>query len=306
MSKTILFFGNERLATGLSTTAPTLRGLIAAGYKVAAVVVAQNDLGKSRKGRQLEIAEVAAEHNIPLISSVNLNEAGADLAAYGAEAAVLVAYGKIVPQSVIDLFACGIINIHPSLLPKHRGSTPIESVILAGETVSGVSLMQLTAKMDAGPTYAQATIELPRAVSKQALADLLSGLAVDLLIKNLPLILDNSLQPVAQDDTAATYDTLIQKQDGQLDFSKPAAQLEREVRAYLDWPRSRTTLGSTEVIITKAHVSKGNGPLGTLWRDGNKQLGIYSSAGVLVIDSLVPIGKKEMPIAAFLSGYKFN
>jgi methionyl-tRNA formyltransferase len=303
MSPTILFFGNERLATGLSTTAPTLRALIAAGYNVAAVVVAQNDTGQSRNTRGLEIAAVAAEHNIPVIAPVDLQAAVDDLAAYGATAAVLVAYGKIVPQSVIDIFPRGIINIHPSLLPKHRGSIPIESVILNGETETGVSLMQLTAKMDAGPVYAQATIKVSATASKQALSETLSDRAVALLIEQVLAILDGSLQPIPQDNAAASYDKLIEKQDGIIDCIKPAVQLEREVRAYLGWPRSRARLGNHDVIITQSHVQAGDGEVGSLYLE-NKQLGLHTSNGVLIIDALVPNGKKEMPTTAFLAGHR--
>ncbi|HEX7632735.1 MAG TPA: methionyl-tRNA formyltransferase, partial [Candidatus Saccharimonadales bacterium] len=292
MSQRILFFGNERLGTGLATEVPVLQALIAANYDVAAVVVAQNDVGQSRKGRALEIAAVAAQHNIPLIVPAKLSEARDQLAAYGAEAAVLVAYGKIVPQSIIDLFPRGIINIHPSLLPKHRGSIPIEGVILSGELETGVSLMRLSAKMDAGPVYAQQMVALQGNETKQQLADALIVLGKDMLLASLPAILAGTLEPTEQDETFATYDNRIQKTDGELDFTKPAVQLEREVRAYAGWPRSRTTIGTTDVIITTAHVDpEQDGAPGALWIEG-KQIGLYGSEGLLILDTLIPAGKK--------------
>lgn len=301
----LIFFGNERLGTGLSTSVPVLQAVLAAGYQVTAVVVAQNEVGKSRSGRTLEIVQVAAAHNIPVLSPAKLAEAKDELEAFEAEAAVLVAYGKIVPQNIIDIFPRGIVNIHPSLLPKHRGPTPIESVILNSERETGVSLMKLGAKMDAGPVYAQTTVQLSGNETKQALAEQLIIIGKDMLLQHLPEILDGSLQPQSQDDNLATYDGLFEKADGILDFHETASQLERKVRAFAGWPRSRANIGTTEVIITQAHVIDVNGVAGTLWL-GDRQIGVHASEGVLVIDRLIPAGKKEMDASAFLSGYKPN
>lgn len=301
--KSLVFFGNERLATGLDTTAPTLRALIDAGYEITGVVVAQNELGNSRKSRELEIVQVAAEHGIPVLSPAKLGAIENEIRASQADIGVLVAYGKIVPPAIIDLFPRGIINIHPSLLPRHRGPTPIESVILDGDTETGVSIMRLSAAMDAGPIYGQSIIPLNGAETKQALADQLLAIGKDLIIELLPRILDGSLEPVAQDDAKATYDSLIDKSAAQLDWDKPALELERAVRAYAIWPRSRTKINGTEVIITKSHVIDGVGKAGTTWKDA-KQLGFYTANGILVIDRLLPIGKQEMDTMAFLAGHQ--
>lgn len=305
-SKTILFFGNERVATGVSTDVPVLRSLIEAGYKVGAVIVAQDDLGKSRRRRDLEVAAVANQHGIPVLSPVKLTEAATELKSFNAQAAVLIAYGKIIPQSIIDIFPAGIINIHPSLLPLHRGSIPVESVILDGSTETGVSLMQLSEQMDAGPVFAQEKVKLNGTETKQALADQLIILGKDMLLKCLPQILDGSFKPMPQDNAGATYDNLIEKSNGELDWSKPAVSLEREIRAYAGWPRSRTTLGGVNVIVTAAHAIPSTMPeppghIEILIEE--KILMISTSDGYLCIDRLIPAGKKEMPIQAFLAGY---
>jgi len=302
MSNKILFFGNERLATGLVTPAPTLRALIAAGYDVTGVIVAQNEIGSSRQARELEIVQVAEEHHIPVVSPPKLGEAEDKIRAFQADIGVLVAYGKIVPPPIIDLFPRGIINIHPSLLPRHRGSTPIESAILDGDTETGVSLMQLSSKMDAGPVYGQIKMALHGTETKQALADQLLNLGKDMLLDMLPKILDGTLMPTPQDDTLASYDGLITKEASKLDWHKSALQLEREIKAYAGWPRSRTTINNIDVIVTKAHIVSGVSKPGILWQEP-KQLGFYTTDGILVIDSLVPAGKKEMDIASFLAGY---
>ncbi len=302
-SKTILFFGNERLATGLGTTAPTLRGLIAAGYNVAAVVVAQHEMAKSRKSRPLEVAEIVAQYNIPLLSPDKLTDAIDDLKAFGAEAAVLAAYGKILPAAILDIFPVGIINIHPSLLPLHRGSTPIESVILQADDETGVSLMRLVSEMDAGPVYAQVKLPLTGQETKQSLAEQLSQMGADLLISQLPTILDGTLKPQDQDNSQATTDPMIDKAAAQLDWQKPADRLVREIRAYAGWPRSRCMLGTQQVIITAAHVGIGAGVPGTI-QLADRQIAMQCAEGVLIFDRLIPAGKKEMSAADFLLGYK--
>jgi methionyl-tRNA formyltransferase len=303
ISETIVFFGNERLATGLGTSAPTLRALIRAGYNVAAVVVAQHEMSKSRKTRPLEVAQVASEHTIPVLSPERLLDAVDELKSYGAGAAVLAAYGKIVPKQILDLFPLGIVNIHPSLLPLHRGSTPIESTILNGESETGVSLMKLIPEMDAGPVYVQATVQLTGHETKQALTDQLSQMGTDLLLANLPAILNGSLQPTEQDHDRVTTDQMISKADSQLDWQKPAEVLAREVRAFKGWPRSRCQLGTQGVIVTEAHAAMGTNVPGTIWL-ADKQLGMNCSEGILIIDKLIPLGKKEMTAHDFLLGYK--
>ena len=305
MSPKIVFFGNERLATGVTTQAPTLQALIAAGYDVVTVVVAQEAASQSRQARPLEIAAIANAHGIPLLSPAKLSEIKDHLAGLGASVGVLVAYGKFVPPSIIDLFPRGIINIHPSLLPKHRGPTPLESVILDGDRTTGVTLMQLAATMDSGPIIAQETMDLRGDETKQDLADQLSSLGKDMLIEHLPAVIAGSSPATPQDDSQAQYDQLIAKDAGRLDataWQRPVATLERQIRAYAGWPRSRTTIGATAIIITQAHVVPGAGSPGSLWLKP-KSFGVHAKDGVLVIDSLIPVGKKEMSAAAFLAGY---
>ena len=308
MSPKIVFFGNERLATGVTTEAPTLRALIAAGYEVAAVVVAQESANQSRQVRPLEIAEVAAAHGIPVLTPAKALEVKDHLAGLGVSVGVLAAYGKFVPPLIINLFPRGIINIHPSLLPKHRGPTPLESVILDGDRETGVTLMQLAAAMDSGDIIAQETVRLRGDETKQALADQLLGLGKDMLLRHLPAILDGSSQASPQAENQAHYDRLIAKDAGRLDneaWQQPVAKIERQIRAYAGWPRSRTTVGATDIIITSAHVVPGAGSPGTLWLE-NKSFGLHAQDGVLVIDSLIPAGKKEMSAAAFLAGYHLS
>lgn len=293
-SKTLVYFGNERLVSGLShTDAPLLRGLIEHGYTIAAIFSHHHDT-TSRKSRNLEVADIAKEHDIPVILSDTMTEVAAQLRNIEPDAAVLAAYGKIIPQSIIDLFPSGIINLHPSLLPAYRGPTPIETPIINGDSQTGVSIMRLTAGMDNGPVYCQESMDITGGVDKFSLCNQLHLLGAKLLLDNLDAILDGSLKPEPQDDSQATYTSLISKSDGVIDTAKSAERLEREVRAYAGWPGSRTSLGSLDVIITKAHVSESETELSLLCGDGS----------YLAIDTLKPAGKKEMPVKAFLAGYK--
>ncbi len=301
MSSPIIFFGNERLATGVHTTAPTLQALIEQGYQVTAAVSHYED-SKSRNLRALEIADVAEQHHIPLLLPTKLKDVKEQLQSYHAAIGVLAAYGKIIPQEIIDIFPQGIINIHPSLLPLHRGSTPIEGAILAGDAKTGVSIMQLVQEMDAGPVYGQSEVQLNGSESKQDLTDRLLDIGQAMIIELLPGILNGSLVAVPQDSNRATYDTLISKADSTLDWHKPAVQLEREIRAFAGWPQSHTQLAGKDVIITKAHVATGSGKPGTIWKDG-KNFGIFTEQNILVIDSLKPAGKPAMTAQAFLAGY---
>src|SRR5262249_13615486 len=149
-----------------------------------------------------------------------------------------------------------IINIHPSLLPEYRGPTPLETAILEGADQTGVSLMKLIKEMDAGPVYAQEKVKLNGQETKQQLADKLLKTGGQLLLEHLPGILDGSLEPLVQDQTNASYTKLLKKEDGIMNLGQPAEILERQVRAYAGWPRSRTKVFGQSVIVAKARLAK--------------------------------------------------
>lgn len=295
MSRKIIFFGNERLVSGLDhTETPVLTSLIDAGYDIKAVVA--NDAGtKSRKQKVLEVAELAAANNIPVHTPHRPMDIYDELASYGADAGVLVAYGRIVPQKLIDLFPFGIINIHPSLLPKYRGPSPIESAIANGDESTGVSIMALSAKMDAGPVYHQVEYNLPAYEAAPHLSQKLAGLAASELIATLPKIFDGSLTPVAQDESQATYCQLISKDDARLKpETQTAEQAERLVRAYKAYPRARLNAAGHEVIILEAHTTIDQvTALDVPFKDGS----------YLAIDRLIAPSGKTMDASAFIKGY---
>src|SRR5690606_8654886 len=147
----------------------------------------------------------------------------------GAKAGILAAFGRIIPLSVINAFPGGILNIHPSLLPKYRGSTPIEAAILNGDRLTGVSLMRLAQKMDAGPIFGQAELPLLGNESKQEIFEQLVERATSLLTTLLPGILSGSVAAAPQDESYATYVHTLTKEDGRIDWHKPAEIIEREI-----------------------------------------------------------------------------
>jgi methionyl-tRNA formyltransferase len=165
--------------------------------------------------------------------------------------------------------------------------------------------MKLVDKMDAGPVYGQSMLSLGGAETATELYDTLSTAGSALLVKLLPEILDGTLQPKEQNEVEATYSHLIKKSDGIIDWKKSATHIEREIRAYKIWPQSRTTLGQIDVIITKAHIiSENHGEPGTVdIADDLGTLIVDTSSDRLCVDALKPLGKKEMPVKAFLAGY---
>ncbi len=302
----IVFFGNERLVSGLEkTSAPILSGLIERGYDVVAVI-SHNSSTLSRNNRTLEVAEIAKAHDIPVYLPNKPTEIIEQIRAMNADIAVLAAYGKIISQQIIDIFPLGIINVHPSMLPKYRGPTPIESAILNGDDTTGVSIMKLTSGMDEGPIYGQKSLQIGDDEDKFDLYAHISKTSETLFFGLFQSILEGSLQPQPQSKKGITYCRLIDKKDGIIDWNKSAIDIVNEVRAYKNWPQSKTKLGNIDVIVTDAHsvvISNKNPSPGAIDTPDDDNLIVGTGNGFVSIDSIKPLGKKEMPIKAFLSGY---
>ncbi|HMT19212.1 MAG TPA: methionyl-tRNA formyltransferase [Candidatus Saccharibacteria bacterium] len=229
---------------------------------------------------------------------------------------VLIDFGIIVSTKVISTFPKGIVNSHFSLLPEWRGADPITFSILSGQAKTGVSLMLLVEKMDEGPLLATGTCAIKETDTTPVLTDKLIALSTSLLEKNLAPYVNESLPLQDQTDVAQsqgrsaepTYSRKLTKADGNIDWSKPAEQIEREIRAFIEWPKSYTKLGDIEVIITQGHAIPTN--FGTnageieIQDDEAKLLMVQCGEGYLCIDRIKPAGKKDMDVSAFLAGYK--
>lgn len=237
---------------------------------------------------------------------------------FQSQVATLIDYGIIVSQAVIDRFPLGIVNSHFSLLPEWRGADPITFSILSGQPQTGVSLMLLVPAMDEGPLLAQATYELPSDITADVLTADLIDLSDASLRHILPLYIQGSVQPQQQMTAnlhgldTPSYSRKLTKADSILDFTKPAAVLEREIRAYAEWPKSRTVLGGKDVIITKAFHSHGHdgsmpevsaATTGSAHMLPDRTIGIATGDGILVVTHLKPAGKAEMTAAGFLAGH---
>ena len=225
---------------------------------------------------------------------------------FSSRVGVLIDFGIIVAQDTIDYFPKGIVNSHFSLLPEWRGADPITFALLSGQKKTGVSLMLLVEKMDEGPVIACGVQELDGTETNTVLTDKLINLSDALLKKELPRYLSGESSGAPQDQLPGlitghpshiSYSRKLTKEDGRLDFNKPAEALEREIRAYSEWPKSYTTLAGKDVIVTNAHVAE---------KAEDKEIGIKTSRGYLIIDTLKPAGKNEMTAKEFLAGYGKN
>jgi methionyl-tRNA formyltransferase len=292
--KPLIFFGSDDFSLA------ALEALYQAGWPIEAVVTKPDSTaGRGRKLTSPVTKVWAEEHSIPVLQPEKLSDAEPKLNNFRVQLGVVASYGKIIPDSVFDLFPLGLINVHPSLLPKYRGPSPIEAAILNGDSQSGVSIMLLNPEMDAGPIFAQINLPLSGKETQPELYDQLGKRGAELLIDVLPAIVSEELKPQPQDENLVSFTKLIQKSDGQIDWSQPAEQIEREIRAYLGWPGSRTQLFEKDVTITAAHVESENEvcPPG-------KCLHMSTGQGCLVIDKLKPAGGREMTAAEFLAGIR--
>lgn len=247
----LVFFGTEDFSL------PSLKALVEHGFDVAAVVTKPDTpRGRSKQLVAPVVKSYAESHDIPVFQPNKLADIHDDLVALSADAAVLVSFGKILPERTLDVFApIGVINVHPSLLPRYRGPAPIEAAILQGDTATAISIMKLTPGMDEGPVFAQKMIELTGAETKPTLTASLANAGAAYLIETLPSILSGKLQPVPQQNDGVSYTTLISKQDGILNPSTDDAYvLERKVRAYLGFPKTRLTIQNIDVIVTSVKV----------------------------------------------------
>lgn len=228
----IVFFGSSALSAEVLSTL-----LSASQYTVCAVVTQPAPDGGHKSTQDTPVALLAQEHDLPLYRPHKVIEILNTLKGYNAPLGVLFAYGQILPAEILSAFPLGIVNIHPSLLPRHRGPSPIEAAILAGDTEGGTSIMLLESQMDAGPILAQQSWHVEPTISKQDLTDSLLAASQSLLIPTIDNYVAGTLVPQAQDHTKATHCHLIQKSDGKLDPAvESAVSIARKVRAFAGWP----------------------------------------------------------------------
>jgi len=288
---------------------PALRALAADGSYDLVGVVTQPDrpAGRGNKLTSPPVKVAADELGIATIQPQKLRqpEAMEQLRAWSPDLIVVAAFGQILRPEVLGLPKYGCINVHASLLPRWRGAAPIQAAILAGDAETGITIMQMDPGIDTGPMLSQRAIPIIPEDTGGSLFEKLSALGGELLLETLPRYLGGELhpqpQPALSPSQGATYAPMLKKEDGLLDFTRPAAELERKIRAFQPWPGAFMTWQGATLKIQKAHVASGNAEAGKLVIvDGCPAIG--TADGILVFDELQPPGKKPMPGKAFLSG----
>jgi methionyl-tRNA formyltransferase len=289
---------------------PTLNALLREGYDVVGVLTRREQ--PAGRGQQIEVSpvkQVAMANDLPIQQPRTLRspEALAALSAPAPDLIVVAAYGLILPQAVLDLPRFGCVNVHGSLLPRHRGAAPIAAAILAGDAEAGVSIMLMDAGVDTGPVLGTAALPIAPNDTTASLTAKLARLGAELLIATLPRYLAGEIVPQPQPGVGASYAPRLEKEAGQIDWREPAAIIERKVRAYQPWPSAYTLWHGQRLKILRARVGTSeqeSGISGQGWvLTGERGLvGVVTGDGVLWLEEVQAAGKRPMPVSAFLAG----
>ncbi len=291
---------------------PCLEALLEQGYDVP-LVVTQSDKPKGR-GHKLTpppVKECAISHNIPVYQpeSMKTEEAFETLKAQNADLFVVVAYGKILPQRILDLPKYGCINVHASLLPQYRGAAPIQWSIICGEERTGVTTMQMDAGLDTGDMLLKKEVEILETDTGETLHDKLSILGKDVLIATLKALEEGSLRPQKQDDSQTCYASMIDKSTAKIDFTKSAEEICRLVRAMNSYPYAHTIYEGKLLKIIEAKPIKAENFTGVpgeiLFVDANGML-VKCGNGAVSVGCIQMEGKKKMPISEYVKGNNFT
>ena len=268
-------------------------------------VVTQPDRAAGR-GRELKpppVKTLSLELGIPIIQPERLREpeAMAQLRAWSPDAIVVASFGQILRQDVLELPKFGCLNVHASLLPRWRGAAPINAAILHGDEETGVTIMRMDVGLDTGPVLSQRAVRIEPDETAGSLFEKLSALGADLLLETLPKYFSGEITPRPQPEQGVTYAGMLKKEEGRLDFSRPAVELERKVRGFNPWPGTYFEWEGNLLKVHRAAISPG------MMREGERLIvdglpAVATSEGVLLLEEVQPAGKKSMPGKAFLAG----
>ena len=299
----VVFMGSPEFAV------PSLRALIAAGYDVR-LAVAQPDRPAGRGGRLRPppAKEEAERQGVPVFQPETFRdpEAVARLAAVEPDVTVVAAYGKILPRSVLAIPARGTLNVHGSLLPRWRGPSPVTAAIMAGDGETGVTIMSLVPKMDAGPMLAARATSIGPDETAGELEERLSALGADLLVDTLPGWLDGSIVAEEQDEALVTYCSLLTKADGHLRRDMTADEAARAVRAYNPWPGAFAGYRDGRLAIWRAHAASATEAEPGQLLVHERRPAIAFTGGLLLLDEVQRAGSKRVSGEAFLNGERAN
>ena len=298
----IVFMGTPEFA------APSLEALVKAGHTVAAVY-SQPDRPKGRS-QELSVSpvkEAALRLGLPVFQPERIRAVGAELAAFGAKAMVVVGYGQILPQAIIDLAPLGIINVHASLLPSYRGAAPIQWAIANGETETGVTTMKIDAGLDTGDMLRKAETSIGADETAPELSERLAAMGAELLIETLEMVERGQIVPEPQDDSASSLAPILKKEDGAIDWSLTASVIYNRFRGFMPWPGATTALRGAGLKILAARVSSETdlGP-GRLAIRGRRLLAGCGGGTALELIDVQPEGRKRISGESFANGARLS
>lgn len=279
---------------------PTLHALHAAGHEIAAVYCQPpRPAGRGQALRRCPVHIAADELGLPVRTPERLRTdltAQAAFAALDLDVAVVVAYGLILPQAMLDAPGTGCLNVHASLLPRWRGAGPIQAAILAGDAETGVTIMQMEAGLDTGPMLLREAVPITATTTAAILHDTLAALGARMILA----VLESRPATLAQPDAGVTYAPKLTREDGRIDWSRPAEAIDRRIRAFDPWPGTFTTLGTTVFKVLAADMVDGHGQPGTVL---DADLTIACGEGALRPTRVQWPGRAAMDAAAFLRGH---
>jgi methionyl-tRNA formyltransferase len=279
---------------------PALRALDAAGHELAAVYCQPpRPAGRGQAVRRCAVQVEADQLGLPVRSPPRLRTATEEwdwFAALDLDAAVVAAYGLILPKPMLEAPLLGCLNIHASLLPRWRGAAPTQAAILAGDTATGITIMQMDAGLDTGAMLLQQVVPITPTTTTAGLHDVLAGLGARLVLEALARL----PQPVAQPEAGATYAPKLSREDGRIDWAQGSGPLERRVRAFDPWPGTFTTWDGTVLKILAAVVAEGSGEPGTVL---DNHLLVACGDGALRLTRVQLSGRAAMDAADFLRGH---
>lgn len=298
----IIFMGTPRFGQTI------LEALI--GRYDICVVVTQPDEGAGR-GRKVTMSPVKATalaHNLRALQPVRVREPEVvqQLRDLAPAAIVVAAFGQILPPSILSLPPHGCINVHGSLLPRHRGAAPVPAAILAGDKKTGITIMLMDAGMDTGPMLSQASLDIAPDDTTASLAERMGHLGAQLLLDTLPRWMAGEITPQKQDDSRATYTKLLRREDGHIRWADTAEEIGRHCRAFQPWPGAFTLWGEQQLKVLGARPAAtqfpGEAP-GTVVQL-HAQVGVVTGDGLLVLEEVQLAGKRALPMQDFIRGQR--
>ncbi|CAI8041824.1 Methionyl-tRNA formyltransferase [Geodia barretti] len=277
---------------------------------LAAVTPPDRPRGRGRQPESPPVKDAASSLGIPVLQPPTLRRESvqADLAALSPDVIVVAAYGRLLPSSVLQIPPHGCLNLHPSLLPRHRGPSPVATSILEGDETTGITLMLLDEGMDTGPLVAQREYALEGTETAGDLTDLLFNMGADLLAENLESWTRGELKAGAQDETAATVSSKLERTDGLADWMLPASTLVRQCRAFSPWPGLYTEWEGKTLKVLEAEpmgdlVPAGAGPGNVVGGASGQRLSVATGQGMLALNRVQLEGRRAVTSEEFLRGY---